>query len=98
MGTIIFLIVFPLIAAFALLILKNDGPRDIVVKVSAALIAAASIILVVQYFGEGDRYFDVDGEIIGYLMMAIEIALAIVIIWLGIKYKKILADTAYGVV
>ena len=47
MGTIIFLIVFPLIAAVALLILKNDGPRDIVVKVSAALIAAASIILVV---------------------------------------------------
>jgi len=91
MGTIIFLIVFPLIAAVALLILKNDGPRDIVVMVSAALIAAASIILVVQNFGDGDRYFDVDGEVIGYLMMAIEIALAIVIIWLGIKYKKILA-------
>jgi len=88
MGTIFFLILFPLAVAIALLILKTDGPRDIIVKAASIIIAVASIVLVAQNFGSGGRYFDVDGEVIGYLMMAIEIALAVFIIYLGFRYRQ----------
>lgn len=92
MSTIIFLIGFPLIVAIALLILKADAARDIIVKVAAIVIAAASIYLVVQNFGNGGDYFKVPhAETVGYVMMAIEILLAIVIIVLGIKSKRYLA-------
>lgn len=92
MGTIFFLILFPILVAILLLVLKADVARDIVVKVSAALIAAGSIYLAVQYFIEGKRLFDFSSEIINYAMMGIEIILAVIIIILGIKYKKYLAS------
>lgn len=91
MGTIIFLILFPLVVAVALLILKTDKPRDIIVKGGAAVIAVASVILVIQNFSTGGQYFEFHSEIIGYIMMGIEICLAILIFYLGVKYKKYLA-------
>jgi len=91
MGTIIFLILFPLVVAVALLILKTDKPRDIIVKGGAAAIAVASVILVIQNFSTGGQYFEFHSEIIGYIMMGIEICLAILIFYLGVKYKKYLA-------
>lgn len=92
LSTITFLILFPLIAAFALLVLKTDAARGIIVKFSATVIAVASIVLAYQYFGSGGQYFDFANEAINYGMMAIEIALAIMIFCLGIKYKKYLAS------
>ncbi|MEA4922112.1 MAG: proton-conducting transporter membrane subunit [Eubacteriaceae bacterium] len=92
MSTIIFLIIFPIIIGLALLILKTDAARDIIVKISAAVIAAVSIFLVVQNFGDGGQYFKVaHAETIGQCMMYIEIALAIMIIVLGIMHKRYLA-------
>jgi ech hydrogenase subunit A len=91
MGTIIFLILFPLVVAVALLILKTDKPRDIIVKCGAAIIAVASVILVIQNFSNGGQSFAFHSEIIGYIMMGIEICLAILIFYLGVKYKKYLA-------
>ena len=91
MGTIIFLILFPLVVAVALLILKTDKPRDIIVIGGAAIIAVASVILVIQNFSNGGQYFAFHSEIIGYIMMGIEICLAILIFYLGIKHKKYLA-------
>jgi len=92
MGTIIFLILFPLVVAVALLILKTDKPRDFIVIAGAAVIAVASVILVIQNFGTGGQYFEIHTEVIGYVMMVIEIALAVLIFYLGIKYKKYLAS------
>jgi ech hydrogenase subunit A len=91
MGTIIFLILFPLAVAVALLILKTDKPRDIIVIGGSAVIAVASVILVIQNFSSGGQYFEFHSEIIGYVMMGIEICLAVLIFYLGIKYKKYLA-------
>ena len=91
MGTIIFLILFPLVVAVALLILKTDKPRDIIVIGGAAIIAVASVILVIQNFSSGGQYFEFHSEMVGYIMMGIEICLAILIFYLGIKYKKYLA-------
>lgn len=92
MSTITFLILFPLISAIALLVLKTDAARNIIVKVSATVIAVASIVFTYQYFGSDGKFFDFESEAINYGMMAIEVALAIMIFCLGIKYKKYLAS------
>jgi len=92
LSTIFFLILFPFIIALALLVLKTDALRDIIVKVSAIVIAVGSIYLAYQYFGTGSEYFDYENENINYLMMGIEICLAVMIFILGIKYKKYLAS------
>ncbi len=92
MGTILFLIFFPIIIALILLVTKEDKARDMVVKGAALLIAVASIVVAVQYFGSGGEYFAFDGEIINYVMMVIEALLAVYIIYAGIKHKKYLAS------
>ncbi|MCR5134920.1 MAG: NADH-quinone oxidoreductase subunit L [Clostridiales bacterium] len=92
MSTILFLIGFPLLVAIVLLVLKEDRARDVVVKVSAAVIAAASIYLVATNVSSGGEYFAVPkAETIGNVMMAIEVCLALVIIVLGIQKKRYLA-------
>ncbi len=92
MGIIFFLILFPLITAVALLVLKTDAVRNFIVTISAIVIAAGSIYLAYQYFNTAGEYFAWANENINYLMMGIEVALAILIIYLGIKYKKYLAS------
>jgi ech hydrogenase subunit A len=95
LGIIFFLILFPFVAALALLFLKADGPRGIVVIAASIVIAAASVYLAVVNFAAGSARFAVDeslSEIIGYAMMAIEVVLAVVIFVLGVKYKKYLAS------
>lgn len=92
MSIVFFLILFPLVAALALLIFRTDAARNVIVILSAALIAAASIYLAFQYFSLGSTYFDYANEAVNYVMMGIEACLALVIIFLGIKYKKYLAS------
>lgn len=88
LGTLAFLILFPTVIALILLAVKSDAARGGIVKVSAALIALASIVLAVLYFVNGGGVtLAFDGEMISYAMMAIEVFLMIVIIFLGIKYK-----------
>jgi len=91
LSTIFFLILFPFIAALALLVLKTDAARDIIVKVASVVIAAASVYLTITYFNSDGKYFDFENEAINTLMMGIEICLAVLIFYLGIKYKKYLA-------
>jgi ech hydrogenase subunit A len=97
LSTIFFLILFPFVVALALLVLKTDAARDIVVKVAAIVIAAASVYLTVKYFSSGGEYFDYENEAINTLMMGIEICLAILIFYLGIKYKKYLASVLVAI-
>jgi len=97
LSTIFFLILFPFVVALALLVLKTDAARDIIVKVASIVIAAASVYLAVQYFGSGGEYFDFESETINYLMLGIEVCLAIVLFYLGIKYKKYLASVLVAI-
>ena len=92
MSTLLFLIMFPLVVALALLVLKTDMTRGFLVKAAAAVIAAGSVFLAWQYFGSDGDYFKFEGEYMTYIMMGIEIAIALFIFVLGIKYKKYLAS------
>ena len=92
MGTILFLIFFPMIVALILLVSKEDKVRDVVVKVAAAAIAAVAIVTAVLYFKHGGATFEVHYEAVNYIMMIIEALLALYIIITGIKHKKYLAS------
>jgi len=92
LSTLLFLIMFPLVVALALLVLKTDMTRGFLVKAAAAVIAAGSVFLAWQYFGSDGDYFKFEGEYMTYIMMGIEIAIALFIFVLGIKYKKYLAS------
>ena len=92
MGTITFLIIFPMIIAFILLAAKSDKARDMIVYVATAVIAAGSIVTAFQFFRSSGEFFSFDGEIVGYAMMVIEAGLAVYIICTGIKHKKYLAS------
>ncbi|MBQ3611481.1 MAG: NADH-quinone oxidoreductase subunit L [Firmicutes bacterium] len=92
MGTILFLIFFPMIIALILLVSKEDKARDVIVKIAAFVIAAVSIVTAVIFFKNGGQNFPAHAEIVNYVMMAIEAALALYIIYIGIKHKKYLAS------
>jgi ech hydrogenase subunit A len=92
LSTLFFLILFPAVIALVLLVLKTDLARGIVVKAASAVIAAGSIVLAYQYFGSAGEYFQFESETVTYLMMGIEVALALFIFILGVKYKKYLAS------
>ncbi|MDR0886619.1 MAG: NADH-quinone oxidoreductase subunit L [Clostridiales Family XIII bacterium] len=118
MGTISFLILFPLIIALILLFVKSDKTRKPIVIIGAAVIAIFSIILVAENFSKGSLFFfphegttellslgfgdsklslikgdaGLASEILSYAMIAIEAVLCLLIVVLGIKYKKYLAS------
>ena len=92
MSTLLFLILFPLVVAVALLVFKTDSARGFIVKTSSAIIAAGSVYLAYQYFTSKGEFFSLETSYISYIMMSVEIALAVFIFVLGIKYKKYLAS------
>lgn len=88
LGTLSALILFPIVVALVLLVVKSDGARGGIVKVSSLLIALASVVLAVLYFMNGSQTFAFDGEMISYALMAIEVFLLCVILAYCIKYKR----------
>ena len=56
-GLMGFLIVFPLIVAAALLFVRQEGPRRVIVCVSGVAIALASVVLVVMNLGASCTLF-----------------------------------------
>lgn len=95
--TVLFLIVFPLLVAFILLVARADLARNIVVKFAALVIAVGSIFLAVEYFRKGGQAlsFNIDfvsSETISTVLMGIEIVIALFIVIIGIIHKKYLAS------
>ena len=106
MGIISLLILIPLIVAILLLAVKSDKLRDPIVIVGGIAIAAISVRFALSYFGgvfrpwvqgEGVEFFGLSADAghiaegVNTAMLVIEAALAVLIIALGVKYKKILA-------
>jgi ech hydrogenase subunit A len=92
---VLILIIFPLLISLILLAAKSDALRGPVVYVGAAVTAAASICFAVLFLGKDPTGLLEGGEaseIVGYVMMGVEALLALLIIYLGIKYKKYLAS------
>lgn len=83
-----FLILFPLIIAALLMVVRKTKPRNVIVCVSTAVIAIASIALVIVNLGTTGTYFDFESEIVDYACLAIGCIVSIVIICYGVKYRR----------
>ena len=86
---LLFLILFPLITAFFMLIAKKDLARDWIVKLSALAIGVVSVFLLISTYDKGAMLVSVvPAEQAGLLMFGLEMLIAVFILYLGIKHKK----------
>jgi ech hydrogenase subunit A len=89
--TLLFLILFPILVACLLLFVKRTTSRYAVVALSALAIGGASVYLLVRYASGGAVYFAASSEATDIVMVAIEMALALFIIAMGVKFRNYLA-------
>jgi ech hydrogenase subunit A len=86
---LIFLILFPLIAAFFLLIARKDLEREWIVKLSALAIGIVSVYLLITSYDKGTLLISaIPAEPTGLVMFILEMLIAVYILYLGIKHKK----------
>lgn len=90
MEVIAFLILFPLLLATVLAIIKHNLVSAWIVRISVLIISFASLFLAYSYFYKDRQYFLIEGSIIKYVFMGAEVMLSIAIICYSIKFKKIL--------
>ncbi|MDR3036946.1 MAG: hypothetical protein LBU31_00840 [Coriobacteriales bacterium] len=91
--TIGFLVLFPLLAAGLLLVVRDDRARGVIVVGSGALIMAAVIWLAVGFYaGEVKRAaWAVDGDVITWLTVLIDVVIGVYIVAKSIQHKRLLA-------
>lgn len=88
MGAITVLVLFPLVAALAVLLVKEDEVRNKIVRVSAGITAALTLIVVCLFFHKGIAYSYRLEAVIDLVMAVVEVVLAAYIITIGIRYKN----------
>ena len=87
--SLIFLVLFPLAAALALLLVPQNSIRKIIVYASALAIAAASIYLLVTV-GSAPAYFEIHAELVNNVMFYIEMGIALYILYISVKFRNYL--------
>jgi len=90
LGTIGFLMVFPLVVAGVLLVVRNDGARGIIVGVASLAIAVASIVLAASYLTGGTHYFHFESEAGSIIALVVDVAIGLYAIAVSVKYRKYL--------
>ncbi len=88
MYAISLLILFPIIAALLIRIVKKEPIRDMIVRVSAVFTAVLSIVVVFLYFKKGISFNLPQEKIIDTIIAFLEGGIALFIIIIGIKNKK----------
>jgi ech hydrogenase subunit A len=88
MGAITVLVLFPLLAALAVLLVKEDEVRNKIVRVSAGITAVLTLIVVCLFFDKGIAFSYRQETVIDLIMAAVEVVLAAYIITIGIRYKN----------
>ena len=66
--SLLFLILFPLITAFFMLLVRRDTERNWIVKISALAIGVVTVIALVTLYDKGAIYFGFDAAPVNLLM------------------------------
>ena len=90
MQLLLFLILFPLITALFMLAVRRDIERNWIVKISALLIGAVTVLLLVTQFDKGTLYFGFNAEPVNLLMFGLEMAISLLILWFAVRYRNYL--------
>ena len=88
MRLLLFLILFPLIAAGSTLFLRREAVRSAVVRISACTICIGSIVLLIANLHRNIQFFEAHSIFASKAMFYITMILAVYIFYIGIKYKR----------
>jgi ech hydrogenase subunit A len=88
MDHISFLILFPLIPALLLSIIKHSGIRNTIVWISSLALISGSIALASKYLGSGPVFFAIDFPYLEKAFFAIEILLSIYLLFRCFEIRK----------
>ena len=88
MDLLLFVTLFPLLAAVLLLIIPHNGIRNFIIIISSLVVAFSSIYLAGVNFNLGPVFYNLAIPAIEPTMFYIEMIIGLYILYLGIKYKK----------
>lgn len=88
---LLFLILFPLLTAFLCLALPEHPIRRWVIRVSGVLIGGGSVYLLATAYNKGSQLFEIPQEPAGTAMQVIGLAIAVFILYLGVRYRQPIA-------
>ena len=88
LGLLGFLIVFPLVVAAILLVVRHEGPRRVIVCAAGIVIGVASVALVVMNLGATCTLFEFQSEALDFVCTGISVAIAAVIIGFAVRYRN----------
>jgi ech hydrogenase subunit A len=92
MNAISVLILFPLLAALLIFVVRHDKTRNMIVRVSAIITAALTLSVAFLYFKDGLTLSIEAEKTIDYVIATVEVLVALFIIGTGIKCKKYLVS------
>jgi ech hydrogenase subunit A len=87
MNDLLFLIAFPVLIALLMLLMPKENIRSAIVVISALVLAAVSVWLLLAYFNK-NILIPFPFEPVGKIMFLIEMVLAAYILYLGVKHRK----------
>jgi len=87
---LLFLILFPLITALFMLAVRRDTERNWIIKISALLIGAVTVLLLVTQFDKGTLYFGFNAEPVNLLMFVLEMGISLLILWFAVRFRNYL--------
>jgi ech hydrogenase subunit A len=93
----IFLIVFPLATAFALLVFRGARTRIFTVVGSSVLIAAGSLGLLTLNAQQNIIRLNLEASWVAITMLTVELALAVYIFYVGIRTKRYIASVLVAI-
>lgn len=88
MSAITVLILFPLVSALVIFLVRNDAARNMIVRISAVATAVLTLAAAGLYFRSGIAFSYQWEKTIDLIMAAVEAAAAVYVITIGIRYKK----------
>ena len=89
MEFIVFLILFPFLAAAFQAVIKNNTVRKISVYLSSAAIIGVTVVFAIMRFADGGELSFIEhAATINHVMIAVEVLLMCLIVYLSFKYKK----------
>ena len=91
MNLLIFLIVFPLcIAGLALVLPLGNALRRTIGVITAIVLSAVPIYLLVTYLDKGPVYFPAESHLVNMFMLGVEVLIAAFIVYISLRAKQYL--------
>jgi len=88
-NVLIFLILFPLcIAGLALVLPAGNALRRTIGVIAGIVLCTVPIYLLVTYLDAGPVYFHAESHLVNLLMLAVELAIAVFIVYISVRAKQ----------